>query len=305
MNPIRFLPSGTAGRCVVLGAGSFVGRALVAALRRAGRATVGLGSADIDLTAPAAGEALVDRLQPDDTLIVLAALTPDRGGRERAGFLANIAMAAAICEALSRRPVAQVVYVSSDAVYPLSATPEAVTDEGSPAAPADLYGAAHRSRELMLADICAPRLLVLRATLIFGAADTHNAYGVTRFLRQARTARRITVFGAGEETREHVWVADLARLIVALVDRRAVGLVNAVAGRSVRYADLADLVRGVVGPDVVIDAAPRQAPATYRRFEAARLADALPAFAWTPLADAVRCVCDQMAAGLDGGGGFQ
>ena len=300
MNPVDFLPPGSPGRCVVLGARGFIGRALVSALAGDGRECLGLGSAEIDLATAGAGDALAERLRPDDTLVVLSALTPDRG-RGVDAFLTNIGMATAICAALSRQPVAHVVYVSSDAVYPLSSTPEEVTHEDSPAAPGDLYGAAHRSRELMLAAACGPKLLVLRPTLIFGAGDSHNAYGATRFLRQARTDGRISLFGGGEETRDHVWVQDLARLIAVLVRRRAVGTLNAVTGQSVTYARLATLVCDVVGSEVAVEQVPRKNPLTYRTFDRSALASALPEFAWTPLEDALLRTFDRMVAGDDSG----
>src|SRR5262249_27331891 len=63
-------------RIVVLGAGGFLGRRMLAACAAAGVATAGLGSRDLDLTVPDASAQLAQRLRPRDVLLFLAALTP-------------------------------------------------------------------------------------------------------------------------------------------------------------------------------------------------------------------------------------
>jgi UDP-glucose 4-epimerase len=66
-------------RVVVLGARGFIGRALVAALQQAGIAVMPVSSADLDLTAEDAGDRLAAMLKPDDAVVLLSALTPDKG----------------------------------------------------------------------------------------------------------------------------------------------------------------------------------------------------------------------------------
>ena len=60
-------------------------------------------------------------------------------------------------------------------------------------------------------------LAFLRPTLIYGANDPHNGYGPNRFRRQAAKGETITLFGEGEEKRDHVPVDDVAALVSACV----------------------------------------------------------------------------------------
>jgi len=78
-------------RIVVLGAGGFLGRRLLAACAATGVEAAGLGSRDLDLTDPAAGAQLAQWLRPADVLVFLAALTPDKG-RDSATLMRNLAM---------------------------------------------------------------------------------------------------------------------------------------------------------------------------------------------------------------------
>src|SRR3984957_17518738 len=166
-------------RTMVLGAGGFIGGAIVRKADTSGAAVVGLGRKEIDLVADGAGARLAAMLRADDALVVGGARPPCK---TPAMMLENIRMMASVCEALAKRSVAHLVYVSSDAVYadgPLPLT------EASPAAPTSLHGAMHLAREQMLLDIAgAIPVAILRPTLVYGAGDPHNGYGPNRFRRQ-------------------------------------------------------------------------------------------------------------------------
>ena len=178
-------------RVVVLGSGGFLGRSLLRACATAGIEALGLASRDIDLAEASAGARLAERLRSNDILIFLAALTPDKG-RDSSALMRNLAIARAVCEATRAVGVAQIVYASSDAVYSFAT---ALISEATPAVPVDLYGAMHRTRELMLATEAKAPIAILRLTAVYGAGDTHNSYGPNRFLRQALKDGRIALFG--------------------------------------------------------------------------------------------------------------
>ncbi|MBM3557164.1 MAG: NAD-dependent epimerase/dehydratase family protein, partial [Alphaproteobacteria bacterium] len=118
-------------RVVILGGGGFVGRRALKRFVIGGIDVVAPGSRDLDLAAPSSVDALAGLLQPDDALVFAACLTPDKG-KDIATANKNLAMASHVSAALAKRPVAQLVYLSSDAVY--GAGPSLV-DERTPAAP--------------------------------------------------------------------------------------------------------------------------------------------------------------------------
>jgi len=281
-------------RVVVLGARGFVGAALVAALEAAGTPILALGSADLDLTVEGAGTALADRLRPDDAVVFLSALTPDKG-RDIGSYMANQRIGAAVAGAVEKVAPAHLVYISSDAVYPMT---EGLVSEGSPADCIDLYGVMHRSRELMMAASCRAPLAVLRPTLIYGAADTHNSYGPNRLRRAALKDGRITLFGEGEETRDHIAVDDVVALILQVLRHRSAGLLNLATGRSVSYRALAEKVVALFDTPVEVVGTPRQNPVTHRHFDVTAVRRAFPDFVFTPLDEGLAKAHRAMMAGL-------
>ncbi len=266
-------------RVVVLGARGFIGRTLTAALQRAGIAALPTSSADLDLATESAADRLASMLRSDDAIVMLAALTPDRG-RGLPAFLTNIQMAATVCGALAKLTPAHVVYLSSDSVYPMCT---GLVSEPSCSEPDDLYGVMHLAREMMVKSATAAPVAILRSTLVYGADDTHNSYGPNRLRRMAQKDARIALFGDGEETRDHILVDDVAALILLVLGHRSAGTLNLATGRSVTYAALAREVAGHFDGQIDIICTPRQNPVTHRHFDVTAVHKAFPTFRFTPL----------------------
>ena len=228
-------------RVVVLGRSGFVARYLIPELQKTNTPVAVLGRPAFDLTAPASVAMLSDSLQPDDTVVILSALTPDKG-RDFRTFMSNLRMAEHLCEVFDRRSCAQVVYVSSDAVYDGRDVP---ITEASTREPADLYALMHTSREMMLQSVLAARgvpFCIVRPSAIYGAGDTHNSYGPNRFVREAFDQRTITLFGQGEDLRAHLYIRDAVRVVMACVARVSTGTLNIAPPAVMSFRQIAELL---------------------------------------------------------------
>jgi nucleoside-diphosphate-sugar epimerase len=267
-------------RVVVMGAGGFVGQAIAARLERDRVPLVRLTRRDVDLLAPDAGDRLAARLRPDDVLVAVSAVAPCR---TPAMLCDNMIIAAALAKAAAAAALAQFVNIGSDAVYADSAAP---LTEDSVKAPDSLHGVMHLAREIVFAgEITAP-LVTLRPSLLYGAADTHNGYGPNRFWRLALAGEPITLFGKGEERRDHVLIDDVAELAARVIYRRATGTLNIATGTVTSFHDIAEMVVRLSGRPLPIVESPRTQPMPhngYRAFDIAACAAAFPDFAFTPL----------------------
>ena len=267
-------------RTVILGAGGFIGGAI---LRKLGDTVVGLGRREVDLLDERAADKLARLLRADDALVVVSARAPCKNP---AMMLENIRMMAAVCDTLTKQPVAHLVYVSSDAVYadgPLPLT------ESSPAAPTSLHGAMHLAREqMLLAAASSTPLAVLRPTLVYGAGDPHNGYGPNKFRRQANRGEAIVLFGEGEERRDHVAVDDIAEIVRLVLEHRSAGVLNIATGTVASFRALADKAIALSPRKVEIKTSPRSGPMPhngYRPFDPKATREAFPDFHYTAIDD--------------------
>jgi UDP-glucose 4-epimerase len=275
-------------RVVVMGAGGFVGRASVAKLKASGVNVVALTRQEVDLLAPDAAGKLGAELTPDTTLIVTSALAPVKNSPM---LLDNLRMMWAVIQAVKSSSVAHLIYISSDAVYTDSDKP---MTEASPAAPGSLHGVMHLAREVMLTqELSGIPLAFVRPTLIFGPGDPHNGYGPNRFMRLAQQSKDITLFGEGEELRDHIFIEDVGEIVRRCAFHRATGIVNAVSGKVASFKEIAKMAAARFESRVNVLGAPRVGPMPhngYRAFDASLLARLFPDFTLTPLANGLDCM---------------
>ncbi|MBY0430655.1 MAG: NAD-dependent epimerase/dehydratase family protein [Rhodospirillales bacterium] len=271
----RFPDSRPPQRVVILGAGGFVGGAILARLRAEGIAAEPVSHAALDLTAEDAATALRGLLRAGDSLAFVSARAP---ARTPALLTLNVRMAETVCAAVAGAGLDHLLYISSDAVY---ADDAALVSERIPAAPGSPHGVMHLARELMLKSAGVP-MAILRPSLLYGSRDPHNGYGPNRFLRQAGAGQSITLFGEGEEQRDHVAVEDLAELALRALKHGSVGVLNVATGRSASFREVAE--RAAAGR-VPVSGSPRQSPVTHRHFDVTARLAAFPDLAMIPLAE--------------------
>ena len=267
-------------RVVIIGAGGFVGSAIRKKLAADSVATLPLTRVELDLLAADAARKLAQILRPSDSVVMVSAIAPVKSVPM---LMQNLKMAEAVCEALAGKPISHLLYISSDAVYADDANP---VTEDSYCAPSTLHGMMHAARELMFRNATQAPIALLRPTLIYGAADPHSGYGPNRFRRQADKGEPITLFGEGEEQRDHIFVDDVAALAALMLALKSSGALNAVTGISTSFHDIAQIVAKLHGGTV--KSLPRPGPRPHlmhRFFDITNCHKAFPEFCFTPLAD--------------------
>lgn len=260
-------------RVVIVGATGFVGGQIVQNLKNKSIDVLGFSSKELDLTNKESVTQLSKILKPTDRFIFVSAIAPCRNNSE---LIKNIIMAENICQALEQKPVEQVVYISSDAVYSDS---EHRICENSPTSPSSLHGVMHLAREVMLrTSLGETPLAILRPSLLYGAKDPHNGYGPNRFFRQALKNEDITLFGNGEEKRDHVRIEDVAEIVCQVLLHHSKGVLNIATAHSSSFREVAEKIIKTAGSSSKIKPTVRQNPITHRYFDTTNLLKAFPNF---------------------------
>jgi len=275
-------------RVVLLGARGFIGVAIRRQLDAQRVPVLALTSADLNLAETSATDKLAAALKTTDAVVMLAALTRDK---DIATLMKNLTMMQSTCAAIEKAGCGHMVYYSSDAVYDSAVSR---VSEDTPASPQDPYGAMHHTREIMARSLAKVPLLVLRPTLVYGLDDTHNSYGPNRFRRAAQKDGKITLFGDGEETRDHIHVDDVAALTLRCLLHRSTGTLNAATGTSHSFHEVAEAVSKQFSKTVEIVKTPRANPITHRHYDVANTIKAFPDIRFIPLEEGVARVHREM-----------
>lgn len=272
-------------RVVVMGAGGFLGASLIKSLQENKIPFLALSEKNLNLFDTDASYRLADILNPDDTLVVISAIAPCKNNEM---LLQNISMIKTVCEAIENQQPKHLVYLSSDAVY--ADNPDPIT-EASCAEPGSLHGVMHLSREIMLKQSCSVPLAVIRPSLIYGAEDTHGGYGPNLFFQLAFANKKITLFGEGEEQRDHVYVDDVVKILQLIILHRSEGVLNVATGTVVSFKKISEMVSAYFSPGIAIATKPRVGPMPhngYRPFDPSASLKSFPQFKYTILEDGLK-----------------
>lgn len=278
-------------RAVVVGASGFVGCAIADALENKGASVTRIGRTEVDLLASDSATKLARLIEGAQSVVLVSAIAPVKNAEM---LRQNIQMIDVMAAAVRDAQPAHVLNIGSDAVFADCSAP---LNETSCRGAESLHGIMHLTREVMLQDAQAGRsFATLRPTLIYGANDPHNGYGPNRFMRQAAANQPITLFGEGEERRDHVWIGDVAELAARIVLYRSTGSLNAVTGQVTSFRDLAGIVSTLYSGAQIIGSK-RQGLMPhdgFRPFDASAISKAFPDHAMTLPQAGLRCVFEEL-----------
>lgn len=249
---------------IIIGGSGFLGKNLTNLLKKQNQNISSLSSTDVNLIDINSKSKLKDLNNCENCVIIfLSALTPDKG-KNIDTFNINIKMAENFLNVFDEKfkKSNHVIYISSDAVYPLSLVNIEFDTYPSPT---DLYSSMHLTREIMFKNVFSSNLTIIRPTLIYGFGDTHNSYGPNRFFKQIIEKNEISIFGEGMDIRDHLYIKDLCNIIYKVIKNKIYGTLNLASGESISYLDLAKLFKQIF-PQIKINKIPVNNKKTVRYF---------------------------------------
>ncbi len=244
-------------KVLILGGSGFVGSSLQAHLSVRNVFFQSPSSAEINLKMLATYKLLQEYFTPTTALVLLAVISPPKG-RDTASVLDNISMVHTISEAIKVRGVGYVIYMSANGVYEDYQSP---CHESILPTPRSLYGLMHLIRETILREVCASQnipFMILRPGSIYGPGDPPGFYGPTQFLKQAQSEKIITLYGHGEETRDHIYISDVVKVLELCLTNRTEGVLNVASGQPVTFFEIYNIINNLVDRNIKLKTMPRE-----------------------------------------------
>lgn len=133
---------------------------------------------------------------------------------------------------------------SSAAVY--GDTMELPIKESTPTKPTSPYGASKVSAEIFVnqyAKTYGIKTLILRYANVFGPGQWSMDAVIPSFINNAMANEPITIFGDGKQTRDFVFVEDVARANMLFVDKLITGCYNVGSGEEITIVKLAQMIK--------------------------------------------------------------
>ncbi len=155
-----------------------------------------------------------------------------------------------VLEACRRLDVERVVYASSCAVY--GDPVELPVREDHPLKPKNVYGASKLAGEALVsayAETYGLKAVSLRYFNVYGPRMRSGPYAgvIHKFIAAALRGEPLVIHGDGLQTRDFVYVYDVARANLAALESKATGAFNIGTGRSVTISELARMIVELTG----------------------------------------------------------
>jgi UDP-glucose 4-epimerase len=248
-------------RVLVTGAAGFIGRAVVAALRRRGVAVTAVDREPPDSSWDdgvhvvtgdlAEQETCVAAFETRPTAVVhLAALTSVLRSVDAPmqTFAQNVTITQVLLELSRGSGVDRFVLASTNAVVGDVGTATITAD--LPLRPLTPYGATKAACEMLLSAYSGSygmATAALRFTNVYGPGMSHKDSFVPRMMRAALSGTGVRVYGDGEQRRDLVYIDDVVSGILLALDSKYDGRAIIGSGRSVSVLDMIETVRTVTG----------------------------------------------------------
>ncbi|MCY3793715.1 MAG: GDP-L-fucose synthase [Gammaproteobacteria bacterium] len=261
-------------RVFVAGHEGMVGSAIVRALRCRRRCEVLTAPRrSLDLRRPERVESWMRRHRPQAVFLAAARVGGISANQSRpAEFLHdNLAIAASVVEAARKAAVEKLLFLGSSCIYPRLA-PQPISETALMTGPLEATNEWYAVAKIAGVKLCDAyrrqygcNFVSLMPTNLYGPGDnfdpesSHVIPALMRRMHDAKVVKHdsVTVWGSGSPRREFLHVDDLADACVFLMERYAEeGPVNVGSGQELSIAELAGLVKDVVGyqGDIVFDA---------------------------------------------------
>lgn len=225
------------GRVVIIGSSGIISKNLQNKLKINKISYLVIGSKKVNLLNPKSFIPLRKKIKKNDTIVFIAAEAPVKNEKM---LINNLIMSSTLVKALKNKILRQFIYISSDAVY---ADSKKKINEKSLKEPDSFHGLMHLSREKVFQSYFSKNLLILRPTLIYGKEDTHLGYGPNKFLYLALKKLPLSVFGNGEEKRDHIYIDYLIDIVFKCINKKALGILNLVSGQVCSFRYIAEVIQ--------------------------------------------------------------
>ena len=238
-------------KILVTGITGQLGHDVMKELAARGHEAIGASRKEFSLTDFDAARAFLEQAKPDAIIHCAAYTAVDKAEDEKDQCMIVNGGATRNLATIARDLGAKFVYISTDYVFP--GTGEQAYDVDAPKGPTNAYGLSKLAGEEAVQELL-EKYFIVRISWVFGVNGKNF---IKTMLKLAETYNALTV--VDDQIGSPTYTADLARLLVDMVESDKYGVYHATNEGSCSWADFAKEIFRQAGKDVTVTPVPSSA----------------------------------------------
>ena len=278
-------------KLIILGHTGFLGKSLMSYFqsKKYFKSIIGFSSKDADLTDLTHLSRIADKCNKDTIIIMCAAIKSDEGNSLKT-FQKNVRMAENISKLALECKLKKLVLISSNAVYGVHKKHKIISEE-THVHPDTYYSLSKLVTERLLQIGFAGeenKLIILRPSTLYGPGETITPHTPSGFLNTYLNGGIVTLWGDGSELREFVFIDDMVRLVVNIIQSEFNGVLNIGGGKPRSYKDALDIISKILNKKILINSKTRTIAPVDKIYDLSKIQNLFPTFKFTSLEEGLK-----------------
>ena len=269
---------------IIIGGNGFIGSEVVRALKKSSISCVSVSRKDCNLLALDEVKQYFLKYKAQNLDIIFTASIVRRKNDSESALENNILMIRNFIKATYSHQINSFIFLSSIDVYHNN---NLSLNESTKLLPNKPYAASKLSSEIILKKAFKDKLIILRLPGVYGINDKNGSI-IGKFTESIKNNTDLKLSNKGLQYRDYLYVEDVAKVILSLLERPFSGIFNLSTGRSIRLVEIVKIISKALGQTPLIKESLEDVPLVNITVSNKKFLDAFPNFSFTSMESGIK-----------------
>jgi len=276
---------------IIIGGNGFIGSEVVRALKKSSINYVSVSRKDCNLLALDEVKQYFLKYKAQNLDIIFTASIVRRKNDSESALENNILMIRNFIKATYSHQINSFIFLSSIDVYHNN---NLSLNESTKLLPNKPYAASKLSSEIILKKAFKDKLIILRLPGVYGINDKNGSI-IGKFTESIKNNTDLKLSNKGLQYRDYLYVEDVAKVILSLLERPFSGIFNLSTGRSIRLVEIVKIISKELGKVPMIIESIEDLSQANIKISNKKFIDTFPNFSFTSMESGIKKYINELS----------
>lgn len=276
---------------IIIGGNGFIGSEVVRALKKSSISCVSVSRKDCNLLALDEVKQYFLKYKAQNLDIIFTASIVRRKNDSGSASEDNILMIKNFIKATYSHQINSFIFLSSIDVYHNNSLS---LNESTKLLPNKPYSISKLSSEIMLKKAFKEKLTILRLPGVYGINDKNGSI-IGKFTELIKNNTDLKLINKGLQYRDYLYVEDVPKVILSLLESPFSGIFNLSTGKSIRLVEIVKIISKALGQTPLIKESLEDVPLVNITVSNKKFLDAFPNFSFTSMESGIKKYINELS----------